>query len=332
MALFLGPQHIERLFAEGHVAMADVVGAVESSFREQGEHQLGILPRQVLAADGASTSTRVKSLKLSASYLRDSGLVGASIYTAHFRPGGLEMWFTLFSGETGEMLAVLNGTSLSLWKTGATAAVAAKHLARSDASRVALIGTGRYAVYQLLGLAAVRRIDRVDCYSRRPEAVQRFITRMQPLLPSVALHAAHSARAAVADADIAVTITTSAEPVLEGAWLRPGQHLNVMGAHDPQAREIDSTAVQRSRLVVDSIDQALNEKGELLMPLAEKAIVRAHLLGELGDVVTGNLQARRSDGDITAFLSGGTALEYVHFCALLRERALAAGIGQPLEI
>ena len=141
---------VEALHAAGTVRMIDYVDAVERAFRGQGERALEILPRQVLWRDAQEAGVRSPSLKMSASVLRSEGVMGASVYSAHFRPGDLSMWIMLFSAVNGDLLAILHGRAMSLWKTGATAAVAARHMARRDARSAALIGTG------CLDLAAAR--------------------------------------------------------------------------------------------------------------------------------------------------------------------------------
>jgi ornithine cyclodeaminase/alanine dehydrogenase-like protein (mu-crystallin family) len=142
VALFIGQADVERLFADGHVGMVDCIDAVERSFREHGDARVGIVPRQVLTEDGAPPRPGGRALKLSASYMRDSAVMGASVYSTHYRPGDVDMWLMIFSGHTGDLAGILHGKALSLWKTGATAAVAARHLARKDAARAALIGSG----------------------------------------------------------------------------------------------------------------------------------------------------------------------------------------------
>ncbi|MFO0990019.1 MAG: ornithine cyclodeaminase family protein [Alphaproteobacteria bacterium] len=330
--LLIAPGDVERLHASGAVRMIDYVDAVERAFRGQGERALEILPRQVLWRDAADAGVRSPSLKMSASVLRSAGVMGASVYSAHFRPGDLSMWIMLFSAVNGDLLAILHGREMSLWKTGATAAVAARHMARTDARTAALIGTGYFARTQLLGLAAVRPLARVRCYSRNAARREAFVAWARAQLPEIAIEAASSAEAAARGADIVVTVTTSPQPVLEGAWLAPGVHCNVMGQHDPRAREVDSEAVAASRVVVDSFAQAWNEKGEILIPLAEGRIAKEHVLGELGDIVAGRIAARRGDTDRTMFCSGGTALEYMGTCAMLLEKARAAGVGQELRL
>lgn len=331
MTLFLGPGHLDRLNDEGHVVMADYIDAVEAAFAEHGRGAIGVMPRSVVPADPAATTTRTRSLKISASYLRESKLIGASAYTALFRPGDIDLWLTLFCGESGRMLGVLNGKSVSLWKTAATAAVATKYLARTDARRAALVGTGRYALHQAIALAAVRPIGSIACCARDPARAGAFAERVRAALPAIETTVAPSIAAALDGADIVTTITTAREPVVSGAMLAAGMHLNVMGAHDPGEREIDTAAVRASRVFVDSLEQAFTEKGELLMPLARGEIERDHVIGELGTVVSGKIAGRGNASEITMLLSGGTALEYTRICEMLVRRATGARIGQTLE-
>lgn len=331
MTWFVGPGDLARLFASGAVTPLDCVDAVEASFREQGQGEVGVLPRAILTADGAPPAPRSRALKLSASYMRDSRTMGASIYSTHFRPGDVDMWITVFSGETGRMTGVLCGKALSLWKTGATAAVATRHLAREDASRAAIIGTGRYALAQLQCLATVRTLREIRCASRDEARREAFVQEARRALPGLRIVASGSPRAAVRDADIVTTITTSATPVVMGEWLAPGSHCNAMGQHAPSARELDTSAIRDAQVYVDAREQAFAEKGEIMIPIAEGAIARDHVKGELGEAVAGRIAGRTSGERRTVFCSGGTALEYMTLCAMLVARAREAGIGQHLD-
>lgn len=328
--LLITPRDIDRLHREGHVRMIDYVNAVETAFTGQGRDELSIMPRQVLWRDPSDKGVRSPSLKLSASVLRTNASMGATVYSAHFSPGEISMWVMLFSAESGELQAILHGSELSWWKTGATGALAAKTMARKDACRVGLIGAGYFAKSQLLGLASVRDIRHVRFYTRSEERRVAFAEWTRAYLPGVVVEAVRSAREAAADCDIAVTITTSPQVVLQGAWLPDGVHCNVMGQHDPRAREVDGEAVGSCRVVVDSLEQAWNEKGELLLALEEGRISRGHVLGELGDAVTGKIVVRRRNDEKTMFCSGGTSIEYMATCAMLHDKARTAGIGQEL--
>lgn len=330
--ILITADHIRALHEGGHVTINDYIDAVATAFSGQGQQALAIMPRQVLWRDSEATDVRSPSLKLSASILRTEQVMGASIYAAHFTPGSLNMWIMLFDAASGDLHAILHGRDLSLWKTGATGALAAKVLAREDARVAAIIGTGYFATTQVLGLAAVRAIDTIRCYSRDPQRRAAFSAWVAQELPDVSVSASDSVEQAVEDADIVVTITTSPDPVLEGRWLADGVHCNVLGQHDPRTREVDSDAVVMSRVVVDSMSQALNEKGELLIPLAQGLIAHDHILGELGDVVCGHVNPRTDPHVRTMFCSGGTALEYLGTCSMLVHKARNAGLGQVLEV
>jgi len=332
MALFLDAHHIARLHAEGHVGMADYVGAIEGAYRDQGEGKLQLLPRQNFWWAGANAANRGPSLKLAAAVLEGVGVIGVPMYTAGFRPGAIELWIALFSATNGDLLGHFHGQSLSLWKTGATAAMAARHLARAEAASVGIIGTGQYARTQLLGLAAVRQIREMRCYSRKPEGREAFAAWARKAVPGLDVRPVASARAAAESADIVVTVTTSKTPVLEGAWLAPGTHCNLVGMHYPETREADTETIRRARVIVDDLDQAWGEKGEIMMPLAAGEIARDHVAGDIGSVIAGRIPGRRDAREITVFCSGGTALEYVGACAMLHAAALRTGIGQKLDI
>jgi len=332
MALFLDAHHIARLQAEGHVGMMHFVDAIEGAYRDQGEGKLQLLPRQNFWWAGATAANRGPSLKLAAAVLEGVGVIGVPMYTAGFKKGAIELWIALFSATTGDLLAHMHGQTLSLWKTGATAAMAARHLARPDAKTVGMIGTGSYARTQLLGLAAVRPIRELRCYSRAREGRGAFADWARKAVPGLTVIAADTARAAVEGADIVVTVTTSKTPVLEGAWLAPGTHCNLVGMHYPETREADSETIRRGRVFVDDLDQAWGEKGEIMMPLAAGEIARDHIAGDIGSVIAGKMPGRRDMREITVFCSGGTALEYVGACAMLHAIALKTGIGQNLDV
>jgi len=331
MTLLLDTPDIERLHRDGLVTMADHVEAIEAAYRCLGQGSASAFPRiNLLVTPGSDPKSR--SLKVGGGTLPDAGMMGSVLYSAGFSKGRIELWVPLFSTTTGELAGLVRGQAVSLWKTGATAAVGAKALAREDASVVGLIGTGNYARTQLLGLAAVRRLGLVRCFSRTAEGRDAFVRWASEALPEVTVEAAATAREAVEDADIVVTVTTAREPVFEGAWLKPGAHVNAVGAHYPAMREVDTETVVRSRVVVDDLEQALHEQGEVMIPLAEGAIGRDHILGDLGGLLAGRFAGRSAPEQITLFCSGGVAIEYMGSCAMLVQRAAQAGIGQQLRL
>ncbi|HKU84762.1 MAG TPA: ornithine cyclodeaminase family protein [Casimicrobiaceae bacterium] len=324
---YIGPADIARLHAEGVITMTDYVEAIHAVYRDKGEGGVQVVPRANLWAEENRPGTRPRSLKIAGALTGALGVMGTVAYSAGYGGGGIDLWIQLFSTTTGEAVALLHGGELSLWKTGATAAVAARAMSRPESGVVAIIGTGRFARTQLTGLMAVRTITELRCYSRGESGREAFAQWAKSIVGDATVRATASAREAVEAADIVVTVTTSRSPALEGAWLAPGTHCNAVGMHYPDMREIDTFAVQRSRVIVDDIDQALQEKGELLIPLRAGDIGREHILGELGDVLCGRVQARDSREAITLFCSGGVAIEQLASCAMVARKAGEAGIG-----
>jgi alanine dehydrogenase len=239
--------------------------------------------------------------------------------------------YVLMDGATGQPLAHLEGTYLTAVRTGATSALAARLLARPDAHRVTCFGAGVQAGFQLAALAAVRALERVAVVGRDPVRARSFARTMAKRL-GLAVEVAGEARAAVHDADIVTCATTSATPVVFGADLSPGTHLDLVGAFRPGDREADTEALRRSRLVVDTYEGALAEAGDVLIPLGEGAFDRAHVSAELAEVLVGNKPGRMRPEEITVFKSVGWALEDLATASLAYNRARSAGLGTEVHL
>ncbi len=225
----------------------------------------------------------------------------------------------------------MDASSITAIRTAAVSGVATRALARADASTLALLGSGVQAATHLEAVALVRPLRRVRVWSRDPAHVARFVEAARARHP-FAIEAAPTAREAVSDADVVCTVTASREPVLEGAWLRAGTHVNAVGASLRTARELDSAAVARARVFVDRRESAANEAGDLLIPRAEGAIGDEHVQGELGEVLLGRVDGRRTEAEITVFKSLGLAVEDVASAHHIHARAQAAGMGTWVEL
>lgn len=215
----------------------------------------------------------------------------------------------LFRPETGEPLVVMDGRLITEERTAAVSAVATKHLARPDASVLALIGSGVQARSHLKALPLVRQFREVRVWSPRHAA---------EFAREFGVRATATAEQAVRGADVIVTATTSQTPVLRGEWLSPGAHVNAVGAPRPDWRELDDEALRRSRLYVDSRAAAEKESGD--------ARAASEIVGELGEIVAGTVPARRSADEITIFKSLGLAVEDVVSAELVYRKALEAGV------
>jgi alanine dehydrogenase len=329
MTIFLSPAHITSLHDSGAVTMADYVTAVEAAYRDQGFGDFQILPRQNFWIERPG-QTKPASLKVGGGLLKNVGAMGCSMYSTGFG-GGMNLWITLYSAVHGGVEAILHGGGIGPMKTGATAAVAAKYMARPEASTAAIIGTGDQARTQLMGLMVVRPLTTLRVYSRGANNRDAYLAWARAKFPQITIQPTTTAQAAVEGADIVVTITNSKTPVIDGRWIAPGAHCAFVGAHYPEQREVDGATLKRGRIVVDDIDQAFHEKGEILIPLKAGEISRDLVLGDIGSVITGKLRPRQAASDVTMFLSGGTALEYLGASAMLARKAKAAGLGQVLD-
>lgn len=232
----------------------------------------------------------------------------------------------LFDAEHGKLLAIADASSITAIRTSAVSGLATRLLAREDARELALLGAGVLAIPHLEAVRCVRDIRRVRVWSRSGARATELAERARKQF-DVEIVVAPSARAAVEGADVVCTITSSRTPVLEGAWLAPGAHVNAVGASLPTARELDTAAMVRSRLFVDRRESALSEAGDFLIPRGEGAVTDAHILGELGDLLAGTVKGRLNRDDITLFKSLGLAVEDVASLRHIHTKALAAGAG-----
>jgi ornithine cyclodeaminase/alanine dehydrogenase-like protein (mu-crystallin family) len=214
----------------------------------------------------------------------------------------------LFSGETGELLALMNASAITMIRTAAVSAVATRLLAREDACELALIGAGVQAHSHLAAISCVRPIKKARVVSRTFGNAQKFVNAAQPKFESP-IEPVESVKEALRGADLIVTATTAQEPVLQRDWIGPGAHINAVGTFSPAAREIDTATMAAARLYVDRRESALNEAGDYILAAAEGAIGPEHIVGEIGEVLTGSKPGRQTLNEITLFKSLGLAIE-----------------------
>ena len=237
----------------------------------------------------------------------------------------------LFEKEHGVLRAIMDAGEITAIRTAAASGVATKLLARPDASDLAIVGSGVQARSHLAAMLAVRPIGRVRVTSPNQERLHRYVAWAKAEF-DVEVEAMADVEAAVSQADIICTTTSAREPVLFGNWLAPGTHINAVGSSVPHARELDTTAVVRSRLYVDWRESAVNESGDYLMPLQEGAIEESHIVGELGELLLGRVDGRQSAEEITLFDSLGLAIEDIAAAHLIYSRAIERNVGRSVEI
>jgi ornithine cyclodeaminase len=215
--------------------------------------------------------------------------------------------YLLMSGKAGEPLALIDGKSLTLWRTAAASALAASYLARQDAHRLLMIGAGALAPYLIDAHAAVRPLKEVLVWNRTAGAAESLVTRMVGRKFNIA--ATKDLESAVRGADIVSCATLSLKPLIHGDWLLGGVHVDLVGGFRPDMREADDAAIRRARLFVDTRQGALAEAGDLVQPLQSGLIGEDDIAADLFDLTRGKRAGRRYHDQITLFKSVGTALE-----------------------
>jgi ornithine cyclodeaminase/alanine dehydrogenase len=235
------------------------------------------------------------------------------------------------SALTGECVALLDGRAITAIRTAATSAVATDHLAPRSASVLGLIGAGNLAIEHAHAIAAVRDLETIVVWTRSDATLEVFRAATEGL--GIPIRTAASAEEVVTAADVVCTLTPAREPVLLGSWLRSGQHVNAVGAPPrPDHREVDSEAMARARVVVDSHSTAMTKSGGVLLAIAEGAITEDDVRTELGHVIVGCRAGRSVADDITLFESVGMGLQDLATAQLVIARAEQLGLGATVDL
>lgn len=236
----------------------------------------------------------------------------------------------LFSADTGELMAMMNASAITAIRTAAASGVATDLLAREDASKLAIIGSGVEARSHLAAMSEVRSITRCRVASRQLENARRFAEDIRRDY-SFPIEPVESVAEALAGADLIVTATSAREPILLREWISPGAHLNVVGACTPRAREVDSETMAASSLFVDCRESTMNESGDYLLALSDGAIGQDHIRAEIGEVLTGERPGRTSTEEITLFKSLGIGIEDLSAAEYLYRKAERLNVGNWVE-
>jgi ornithine cyclodeaminase/alanine dehydrogenase-like protein (mu-crystallin family) len=236
----------------------------------------------------------------------------------------------LFEAEHGQPVALLDAAEITAIRTAAASGLATRLLARNDAGDLALLGAGEQARSHLEAMLSVRPLRRIRVWARDRAKAQAFATEQGAKL-RLAIETCATVGEAVTGADLICTTTKAREPILQGEWLAPGVHLNVVGSSIAAAAEIDTPAVVKARFFVDRRESTVNEGGEYLRALRAGAITPAHILGEIGEVANGSKIGRSSPLDVTLYKSLGVAPQDLASAHHVLKKARDAGIGQVIE-
>jgi alanine dehydrogenase len=229
--------------------------------------------------------------------------------------------------KTGMPLALMDGTWITALRTGAASAVATKYLSRKDAKTLGVVGAGFQAITQIAAISKVRRLKEILVYDIREEAIERLAR----VLAKERIKIKKGRLEVICQKDILVTATPSREPVVKKEWIKPGVHINAIGADAPGKEELDPDILKGSKIVVDSWEQA-SHSGEINVPLAKGLIKKEDIYGELGEIVSGKKPGREREEEITIFDSTGLAIQDLYTASLVYKEAKRKKIGKEIKI
>jgi ornithine cyclodeaminase len=283
--------------------MKDCILAMETAMTAVTEGTVAVPPRIVMPLiDGSGYFAVMPGSS------RAPLVYGAKIVSLHpsnpaaGRPT-IQGFVVLFDHATGAPVAWVDGAEITAIRTGAASGLATRLLAPKTAHSLGILGCGVQASAHIEAIRAVRDIRQIRIWARSPDKARAFVARHAPTagIPLIAVDTAQEA----AQSDIVCTVTGAHEPILHGEWLRPGTHVNLVGAHTPTAREADSALIVRAKVYVDSIASAFNEAGDILIPLNKGAIEKTHVVGEIGALLLGRIPGRAHENEITVYKSLG---------------------------
>lgn len=316
----------------GLLPMKECIDVMADAFRALAIGEAGLPLRQVITLPGSPNLFGLMPGHIGVNAReKHRGSLGAKVITVF--PGNdatpLDSHLgvvLLFEPDMGRLLAIIDASSVTAIRTAAVSGVATKLLANPDAGDLAILGAGVQAMTHLDAMRAVRTLRRVRVWSRTSARCERFIEKAKQKF-GLTIELMPSAQSCVEGADIICTVTASRQPVLQGAWISPGAHINAVGAALPTARELDSAAVARSKVYVDRRESALAEAGDILIPISEGAFTADHIRGEIGGLLMGSEPGRESPDEITLFKSLGLAIEDLAAARHIYDKGVALGTG-----
>lgn len=237
----------------------------------------------------------------------------------------------LFSTETGKMIAAMDGNYITAIRTACASAMATKALANRDTPVLGVLGAGVQARAHIRALTQIRRIAKIKVYDILEASARELQATLQEEI-GARIDVVESARAAILDSDLLVTVTTAKEPIVKADWLKPGVHINAVGSHRPDLREIDGATLAGAKIVVDSREAIMAECGDILLAIQEKAITADSVHAEIGEVLAGKKSGRSRPDEKTIYKAVGIAIQDVATAHWVYRRALERNVGTIIEV
>jgi alanine dehydrogenase len=269
-------------------------------------------------------------------YLSEDKALGMKVVT--FFPNNLKQnlpqilaTVMLFSADTGKMIAVMDGNYITAIRTACVSAMATKALANPESAVLGVLGAGVQARAHIRALTQIRKISEIKIYDIFEASARQLQEALEKEI-GVKIDVVQSAREAVLDADLLVTVTTAKEPIVKADWLKPGMHINAVGSHRPDLREIDGATLAAAKIVVDSREAIMAECGDILLAIQEKAITADSVHAEIGEILAGKKPGRTRSDEITLYKAVGIAIQDVATAHLVYRKALERNVGTDIEV
>ena len=263
---------------------------------------------------------------------KELGSYGAKIISLHTNNPAkglpaIQGFVALFDFDTGTPVALLEGAEITAIRTAAASGLATRLLAREDTRSCGIFGTGVQAVTHIDAMCAVRPVEEILIWGRNTEQAQVFAAE-QAERTGLAVRGAGPEE--VASCDLVCTVTGSPEPILKGQWVQPGTHINLVGAHTLETREADTELIAKAAVYVDLVSSAHNEGGDVMIPVSEGAVAEDHIIGEIGQLIGGDIDGRENSTQITLYKSLGLTAQDLYAARYVLDKALAADLGTQL--
>lgn len=313
------------------VSVPEIVRTVEEAFRAKGSDKTQMPMKSYIFFEDHEGDFRTMP-----AYIKEKKAAGVKIVNVHPRNPekhnlpSVMATVQLLDPRTGAPLSIMDGTLITKLRTGAAGAVAAKYLANKDADTVGIIGAGAQARTQLESLNEVIDIDEVFVEDKIQKKSKEFANEMGKKL-NLDIFPVQDTREAVLESDVVVTVTPREKPIIDNEWISEGMHINAIGADAPEKQELDPRILNRSKIIVDDLEQATHS-GEISIPLSEGKLLKENIYGDIGEILVGKKKGRSSNEDITIFDSTGLAVQDIACAWEIYQKAEKRGLGKELDL
>ena len=315
---------------ESILTINDTISILEKSFIELSRKQVNMTDRDVFVLEDKNGWFGIMS-----AHMKNMAALGTKLVTVF--PKNIEInkpttqaVISLIDVNTGELIGIIDGSLITGMRTGATTGIATKYLSKKNSSKLSILGSGFQSKFQLMAICSVRHIKEIFINSPSINSKSDYIHELEDLLDIPIIIEKNITK--LINTDILVTSTTSPTPLFDGNLLDNGIHINCIGAHTKETREVDLRTIEKSKVVVDERSAALREAGELIIPIQNGEITDNIIYAELAEIVSGQKPGRLTDDEITLFKSMGLSLEDISTAKFVFDKAIEKGLGQNITL